>query len=449
MNAPHATTRLATPLDREAMEPFWLPFTPNRQFKANPRLFVGAEGMEYVTADGRRILDAMAGLWCVNAGHGQRKIVEAIKAQAEKLDFVSSFQMSHPAAFELAARIAEITPPGLDHVFFTNSGSESVDTALKIARAYHRARGEGSRIRFIGRAKAYHGMGWGGLSVSGIVRHRRDFGPLLPEVDHLPHTHSLARSAFSRGQPQWGAHLADELENLLQIHDPSTVAAVIVEPVTGSGGVLPPPVGYLERLREICSRHGILLIFDEVITGFGRLGAAFGAQAFGVTPDLITCAKGMTSGAVPMGGVIVSDAVHDALMGGPAGTIELFHGYTYSAHPLACAAALAALDVYRDLDLFQRARTIAPFWENTAHALKGAPHVIDIRNIGLLAAIDLKARDGAPGKRAAECADRCFNDGVLIRASGDTLLLSPPLIISEEQIELVFAAIKRALAAVD
>ena len=314
MNALDAATRFATPLDREAMESFWLPFTANRQFKANPRLFVAAEGMEYVTADGRRILDAMAGLWCVNAGHGQRKIVEAIKAQAEKLDFVSSFQMSHPAAFELAARIAEITPAGLDHVFFTNSGSESVDTALKIARAYHRARGEGSRIRFIGRAKAYHGMGWGGLSVSGIVRHRRDFGPLLPEVDHLPHTHSLEHAAFSRGQPQWGAHLADELENLLQIHDPSTVAAVIVEPVIGSGGVMPPPVGYLERLREICSRHGILLIFDEVITGFGRLGAAFGANAFGVTPDLITCAKGMTSGAVPMGGVIVSDAVHDALM---------------------------------------------------------------------------------------------------------------------------------------
>jgi beta-alanine--pyruvate transaminase len=357
--------------------------------------------------------------------------------------------MSHPAAFELAKRIAAIAPAGLDHVFFTGSGSESVDTALKIARAYHRARGEGGRIRFIGRAKAYHGMGWGGLSVSGIGRHRRDFGPLLPEVDHLPHTHDLEHAAFSRGQPQWGAQLADELDGMLQIHDPSTVAAVIVEPVTGSGGVLPPPVGYLEKLRAICDRHGILLIFDEVITGFGRIGAPFAATAFGVTPDIITCAKGMTSGAVPMGGVIVSDGVHGALMQGPANVIELFHGYTYSAHPLACAAALAALDVYAELDLFGRARTIAPIWEDAAHALKDAPHVIDIRNIGLLAAIDLKPRNGAPGARAAECAARCFDDGILIRASADTLVLSPPLIITTEQIDFVFATIRRALAPID
>ena len=439
----------ATPPSRETMDSFWLPFTPNRQFKSQPRLFVAAEGMHYVTQDGRRILDAMAGLWCVNAGHGQRRIVEAIQAQAATLDFVSSFQMSHPAAFELAERIAAIAPAGLDHVFFTGSGSESVDTALKIARAYHRARGEGGRISFIGRAKAYHGMGWGGLSVSGIGRHRRDFGPLLPEVDHLPHTHDLEHAAFSRGQPQWGAHLADELDRLLQIHDPSTVAAVIVEPVTGSGGVLPPPVGYLEKLRAICDRHGILLIFDEVITGFGRIGAPFAATAFGVTPDIITCAKGMTSGAVPMGGVVVSDRVHGALMQGPANVIELFHGYTYSAHPLACAAALAALDVYAELDLFGRARTIAPIWEDAAHALKDAPHVIDIRNIGLLAAIDLKPRNGAPGVRAAECAARCFDDGILIRASADTLVLSPPLIITTEQIDFVFATIRRALAPID
>jgi beta-alanine--pyruvate transaminase len=449
MNKPHKISGETASLDREAMESFWLPFTPNRQFKENPRLFVAAEGMHYQTPDGRRILDAMAGLWCVNAGHGQRAIVDAIKAQAERLDFVSSFQMSHPAAFELAGRIAEIAPTGLDHVFFTNSGSEAVDTALKIARAYHRARGEGSRIRFIGRAKAYHGMGWGGLSVSGLGRHRRDFGPLLPEVDHLPHTHDIKHSAFSRGQPQWGAHLADELTTLLQIHDPSTVAAVIVEPVTGSGGVFPPPVGYLERLRSICDRHGILLIFDEVITGFGRLGAAFGAEAFGVTPDLITCAKGMTNGAVPMGGVIASRSVYDALMAGPSNVIELFHGYTYSAHPLACAAALATLDVYRDLDLFARARRLAPLWEQTAHRLVGGRHVIDIRNIGLLAAIELKPREGAAGARGAACANRCFDDGILIRASGDTLLLSPPLIISEEQIEAVFATIERALTAVD
>jgi beta-alanine--pyruvate transaminase len=431
------------------MEAFWLPMTPNRAFKAKPRLFVAAEGMHYVEPDGRRILDGMAGLWCVNAGHGQKRIVEAIQTQAAKLDFVSSFQMSHPAAFELAKRIAEIAPEGLDHVFFTNSGSESVDTALKIARGYHRARGEASRIRFISRARAYHGMGWGGLSVSGIVRHRRDFGPVLPEVDHLPHTHDLEHAAFSRGQPQWGAHLADELTKLLQIHDPSTIAAVIIEPVTGSGGVLPPPVGYLERLRSICDQNGILLIFDEVITGFGRLGAAFGANAFGVTPDLITCAKGMTNATVPMGGVIVSGKIHDAMMCGPESAVELFHGYTYSAHPLACAAALATLDVYQDLDLFGRARNIAGVWEDAAHALKDCPHVVDIRNIGLLGAIDLRPRENAPGARGAECANRCYEDGIMIRGNGDTLLLSPPLIVTEEQIETIFSSVKKALHAIE
>jgi beta-alanine--pyruvate transaminase len=448
MPAAHAASS-NTPLTPEAMEAFWLPMTPNRAFKAKPRLFVAAEGMHYVERDGRRILDGMAGLWCVNAGHGQKRIVEAIQTQAAKLDFVSSFQMSHPAAFELAKRIAEIAPQGLDHVFFTNSGSESVDTALKIARGYHRARGEASRIRFISRARAYHGMGWGGLSVSGIMRHRRDFGPLLPEVDHLPHTHDPEHAAFSRGQPQWGAHLADELTKLLQLHDPSTVAAVIVEPVTGSGGVLPPPVGYLERLRSICDRHGILLIFDEVITGFGRLGAAFGANAFGVTPDLITCAKGMTNATVPMGGVIVSGKIHDTMMAGPESAIELFHGYTYSAHPLACAAALATIDVYQDLDLFGRAKKISFRWEAAAHALKDCPHVSDIRNIGLLGAIDLRPRDDAPGARGAECAERCYEDGIMIRASGDTLLLSPPLIVTEEQIETIFAAIRKALPAIE
>jgi beta-alanine--pyruvate transaminase len=437
------------PLSREAMEAFWLPFTPNRQFKTKPKLFVAAEGMHYVRPDGTRILDGMAGLWCVNAGHGQRHIVEAIQAQAAKLDFVSSFQMSHPLAFEVATRIAALAPDGLDHVFFTNSGSESVDTALKIARAYHRVRGQGSRIRFISRAKAYHGMGWGGLSVSGLSRHRRDFGPLLPEIDHLPHTHDLEHAAFSRGQPQWGAHLADELEKLVAIHDPSTIAAVIVEPVTGSGGVLPPPVGYLERLREICDRHGILLIFDEVITGFGRVGAAFAANAFGVTPDIITCAKGMTNGAVPMGGVIAHDRVYDAIVNGAPDAIELFHGYTYSAHPLACAAALATLDVYRDQNLFARAKEIAPLWEKAAHALKQAPHVTDIRNIGILAAIDLAPREGAAGARGSEAAARCYEDGILIRGSSDTLVLSPPLIVTEEQINQIFSTIRRALDAVD
>ena len=447
MHSPHAATT-NTPLTREAMEPFWMPMTPNRQFKSSPRLFTGAEGMHYTTQDGRQILDGMAGLWCVNAGHGQRRIVEAIQTQAAKLDFVSSFQMSHPAAFELAGRITEIAPDGLDHVFFTNSGSESVDTALKIARGYHRARGEASRIRFISRAKAYHGMGWGGLSVSGLSRHRRDFGPLLPEVDHLPHTHDPEHAAFSRGQPQWGAHFADELEKLLLIHDPSTIAAVIVEPVTGSGGVYPPPVGYLERLRKTCDQHGILLIFDEVITGFGRLGAPFASNALGVTPDLITCAKGMTNAAVPMGGVITSGKVYQALMNGPENTVELFHGYTYSAHPLACAAGLAALDVYQDLGLFDRAYRIAPVWEAAAHALRDAPYVTDIRNIGLLAAIDLKPRDGAPGGRGMECATRCYDDSILIRAAGDTLMISPPLIITEDQIEAIFSTIRRALQAI-
>ncbi|GLH79851.1 aspartate aminotransferase family protein [Bradyrhizobium sp. SSBR45G] len=446
MTAAPVTPAVPTLSDAQ-MDAFWMPFTPNRQFKSNPRLFVAAEGMHYVKSDGSRVLDAMAGLWCVNAGHGQTRIVEAIQAQAATLDFVSSFQMSHPAAFELAARIAAIAPEGLDHVFFTNSGSESVDTALKIARAYHRANGQGERIRFISRARAYHGMGWGGLSVSGLSRHRRDFGPLLPEIDHLPHTHDPDHAAFSRGQPHWGVHFADELEKLLALHDPATVAAVIIEPVTGSGGVLPPPVGYLERLREICDRYGILLIFDEVITGFGRIGAAFAANAFGVTPDIITCAKGMTNGAVPMGGVIAHRRIHAAMMSGPPG-IELFHGYTYSAHPLACAAALAALDVYNEQDLFGRAQRIAPLWEKAAHALRQAPHVIDIRNIGLLAAIDLKPRDGAPGTRGAEAASRCFDDGVLIRGSSDTLVLSPPLIVTEEQVETIFRTIRRALDAV-
>ncbi|TXL81587.1 aspartate aminotransferase family protein [Vineibacter terrae] len=431
--------------NQSEMESYWLPFTANRQFKANPRLFVGADGMYYTAADGQRILDGMAGLWCVNAGHNQRPIVEAIKHAAERLDYVSSFQMAHPLAFEAASRIASIAPAGMDHVFFANSGSEAVDTALKIARAYFRVKGEVGRTRFIGRAKGYHGMGWGGLSVAGIGRHRKDFGPLLPETDHLPHTLDLAHTAFSRGQPAWGAHLADELEALAQIHDPSSIAAVIIEPVTGSGGVLPPPQGYLERLRAICDRHGILLIFDEVITGFGRLGAPFAAQAFGVTPDLITCAKGMTNGAVPMGGVIAGDKVWNAFMAGPENMIELFHGYTYSGHPLACAASIATLDVYRDQDIFERAARTAPLWEAAAHALKGLPNVIDIRNIGLLAAIELAPRPDGGAVRAIEAANRCFDEGVLVRSAGDALVLSPPLVISDAEIERLFATIARVL----
>jgi beta-alanine--pyruvate transaminase len=416
-----------------------------RQFQSNPMMFVGAEGMHYTTADGRRVLDAMAGLWCVNAGHAQPRIVEAIREAAGRLDFVSSFKMSHPGAFELATRLTDIAPEGFDHVFFTNSGSEAVDSALKIARGYHRARGDAGRTKFIGRAKGYHGMGFGGLSVGGIGRHKRDFGPLLPDVAHLSLPYDRSSMGFSRGRPESGAHYADELESLLQIQDPSTVAAVIVEPVIGSGGVYPPPQQYLERLRSICTRHGILLIFDEVITGFGRLGTPFAAQALDVTPDIITCAKGMTNGAVPMGGVILRDFVFDAFMAGPPEVIELFHGYTYSGHPLACAAGLAALDVYQDQGLFERSAAIAPAWEAMLHSLRDEPHVADIRNIGLLGVVELASRAGEPGARGNLCAQTCYEDGVLVRASGDLIVLSPPLIIEGEQIEQTIDSIRRAV----
>jgi len=433
------------PLANDLGESFWLPFTAMRQFRSNPMMFVGAEGMHYVAADGRRILDAMAGLWCVNAGHAQPRIVEAIREAAGRLDFVSSFKMSHPGTFEFARRLAGIAPEGLDHVFFTNSGSEAVDTALKIARGYHRARGDAGRTKLIGRAKAYHGVGFGGLSVGGIGRHKRDFGPLLPDVCHLSLPYDSASMAFSRGRPSAGAHFADELETLLQVQDPSTVAALIVEPVIGSGGVYPPPVDYLERLRAICSRHGILLILDEIITGFGRLGRPFASQAFGITPDIITCAKGMTNGAVPMGGVLVSDKVFDAFMAGPPEAIELFHGYTYSGHPLACAAGLATLEVYEELGLFERAAAIAPLWEEALHRLKGEPHVIDIRTIGLLGVVEMAPRAGEPGARGSACAQSCYEDGVLVRASGDLIVLSPPLIIAEREIEQITDALRSAL----
>ena len=403
--------------------------------------------MHYFTHDGRRILDAIAGLWCVNAGHGQRSISEAIKAQVDRLDFVSSFQMSHPGAFELADRLAAIAPGDINRVFFCNSGSEAVDTALKIARAYHVVRGEGGRRRFISRVRGYHGVGWGGISVSGIGRHRCDFGPAL-EVDHLSLPYDPARSSFSRGQPESGADFADELIRLIQLHDPSTIAAVIVEPVTGSGGVFPPPRGYLDRLRAICDAHGILLIFDEVITGFGRLGKAFAADAFNVVPDIMTCAKGMTNGAVPMGATLVREEIFEAFMSRPEKQIELSHGYTYSAHPLACAAGLAALDVYRDQDLFARAAALAPDWERAIHALRGAPHVADIRNIGLLAAIDLESRPGEPGVRGAACGEACFERGILIRITGDTILLSPPFIISNEEIAMIAEEIRKVLGGI-
>jgi beta-alanine--pyruvate transaminase len=431
-----------------ALEPFWMPFTANRSFKGRPRLFTQAQGMYYRADDGRAILDGIAGLWCVNAGHAQLPIVTAIQTQAGQLDFVSSFTMSHPAAFELAGRLSDLAPADLDHVFFTNSGSEAVDTALKIARGYHIATGQVRRTRLIGRLKAYHGVGFGGISVGGIGRHKRDFGPLLPDVDHLALPYDPRVVAFSRGQPREGAHYADELSSLIALHGEDTIAAVIVEPVTGSGGVYPPPRGYLERLRELCTRHGILLIFDEVITGFGRVGRAFAADLFAVTPDMILCAKGMTNGAVPMGAVLVSSTVFKAFMDKPVEQIELPHGYTYSAHPLACAAALATLDVYRDQRLFERAAQLAPVWEDAVHGLKGARHVVDIRNIGLLAAIDLAPRDGAPGARGTALNQACFEAGFLIRNAGDTVLLSPPLVISETQIRQLIDAIQTGLSGV-
>ena len=427
------------------LDPYWMPFTANRQFKANPRLLVAAKDMHYTASDGRRILDGTAGLWCVNAGHCRREIVEAIGAQAGRMDYATAFQMGHPGAFELAARLQAVLPGDLDHVFFTNSGSESVDTALKIALAYHRMRGEGTRQRLIGRERGYHGVGFGGISVGGIANNRKFFGSLLSGVDHLPHTHSLEHAAFSRGQPQWGAHLADALERLVQLHDASTIAAVIVEPMAGSAGVLVPPLGYLERLREICDRHGLLLIFDEVITGFGRLGKSFAAEYFGILPDIMTVAKGLSNGAVPMGAVFVRKGIYEAFMEGSESPVELFHGYTYSGHALACAAALAALDIYRDEGLFERAADLGPYWEDAVHGLRDLPHVIDLRNIGLVAGIELEPRPEAPGERAFEVYLRCFEKGLLIRTTADIIALSPPLIVERSHIDEIFGILAEVL----
>jgi beta-alanine--pyruvate transaminase len=431
------------------LEAFWMPFTANRQFKAKPRLLTSASGMYYTSHDGRSILDGTAGLWCCNAGHAQPAIVSAVQQQVATLDFAPTFQMGHPLAFELASRLTTLLPEGFDHVFYTNSGSEAVDSALKIALAWHRVRGEGTRTRFIGRERGYHGVGFGGISVGGIVNNRKFFGPLMPGVDHLPHTHDLARNAYSRGQPEHGANLADELERIVALHDASTIAAVIVEPVAGSTGVLIPPKGYLERLRAICDKHGILLIFDEVITGFGRLGSAFGAQHFGVTPDLMTVAKGITSGVVPMGAVFAQKKIYDAFMNGPENAIELFHGYTYSGHPLACAAALATLDVYRDQDLFARAAELAPVWEEAMHSLKGVRHVIDIRNIGLIGAVELEPVPGKPTDRAFRAFLEAYEKGVLIRTTGDIIALSPPLIIEEKEIGRIVETLRDVLTHLD
>ncbi len=438
--------RNETGLTAADMESFWMPFTANRRFKQRPRLLSKAAGMYYESADGRRILDGVAGLWCCNAGHGHPRIVEAIGQSAAALDYAPTFQMGHPRAYELADRLAALAPGDLDHVFFTCSGSESVDTALKIALAYHRQRGEAGRTRLIGRERAYHGVGFGGISVGGIAANRKQFAALLPGCDHLRHTHDPVRNAFSRGLPAHGAELADDLERLVALHDASTIAAVIVEPVSGSTGVLPPPKGYLERLRAICDRHGILLIFDEVITAFGRLGGAFAAAVFGVVPDLITTAKGLTSGSVPMGAVLVRKGIYEAFMHGPEQSIELFHGYTYSAHPLAVAAGIATLDVYRDERLFERAAELALYFENAVHSLATAPHVVDIRNCGLMAGIELEPRPGQPTVRAMEVLQRCFEAGVLIRATGETLALSPPLIIAERDIDTLVGVIAEVLA---
>jgi beta-alanine--pyruvate transaminase len=426
---------------------YWMPFTANRQFKAAPRLLARAKGMHYFMADGREILDGTAGLWCVNAGHCREEIAAAIAAQAAELDYATAFQMGHPKAFELAARLAAMTPGDLDHVFFVNSGSEAVETALKIALAYHHARGETSRTRLIGRERGYHGVNFGGMSVGGIGNNRKQFGSGLAGVDHLRHTHNLAENAFSRGQPGWGAHLADDLLRLIALHDASTIAAVIVEPMAGSTGALVPPKGYLERLREICDAHGILLIFDEVITGFGRLGAGFAAERFDVLPDLMTTAKGLTNAAIPMGAVFARKGIFDAFMTGPETLVELFHGYTYSGHPMACAAALATLDVYETDDLFARAAGREARWEAAVHRLDDAANVIDVRNIGIVAGIEFAPRPGAPGARAYDVFLKCLEMGALTRQAGDVIALSPPLIISEEEIDRLVDIVAGAIAA--
>jgi len=435
----------ATRATTNNLEAFWMPFTANRQFKKAPRLLVAAEGMYYRSADGRKVLDGTSGLWCVNAGHGRPKIVEAVAHQVKELDYAPAFQMGHPKVFELAARLVTYMPPGIDHVFFTNSGSESVETALKIAVAYQRAIGQGTRTRLLGRERGYHGVNFGGISVGGIAGNRKQFGTLLAGVDHLRHTHDIAKNAFSRGLPKHGIELADDLERLVTLHDASTVAAVIVEPVAGSTGVLIPPKGYLEKLRATCDKHGILLIFDEVITGFGRLGTPFGLDYFGVTPDIVVTAKGVTNGTIPMGAVFVKKAIYDAFMTGPEHVIELFHGYTYSGNPVASAAGLATLDTYEEEGLLTRGAELASYWEDALHSLKGLPHVIDIRNLGLVGAIELDPIAGEPTKRAFTAFLQAFEKGVLIRTTGDIIALSPPLIIQKSEIDMLFDTLRGIL----
>jgi beta-alanine--pyruvate transaminase len=442
----HLSRRDAAPNDLDA---WWLPFTANRAFKKNPRMIAGAKDLHYITPDGRKILDGTAGLWCCNAGHGRAPIVEAIQKQAAELDFAPAFQFGHPKAFQLASRIAQLAPADLDHVFFANSGSEAVDTALKIAIAYWNVQGQGQKTRLIGRERGYHGVGFGGISVGGIVNNRKFFGGLLTGVDHLPHTYNRSEQAFSRGEPDWGAHLADELERIVTLHDASTIAAVIVEPMAGSTGVLPPPKGYLKRLREICDKYGILLIFDEVISGFGRLGYPFAAERYGVVPDMITFAKAVNSGTVPMGGVIARKGIHDAFMKGPEHVIELFHGYTYSGHPLAAAAGVATLDLYREEQLFERTRAREDKWIDAVMTLKGLPNVLDIRAVGLVAAIDLASKPDAFGQRAFEAMDKGFHEhDLMIRITGETIAVTPPLTITDEQVDELVDKLGRIIKSV-
>ena len=436
MNVQHKTNDLSA---------FWMPFTANQQFKKNPRIFVGADRMHYITDDGRRVLDGTSGLWCVNAGHCRPKIVEAIQKQAATLDFAGTFQMGHAKAFECASRLVNIAPKGFDHVFFTNSGSESVETALKMSLAYHRAKGNATKVRLIGRERGYHGVNFGGMSVGGIANNRKMFGALVSGVDHLRHTHDPARNAFTRGEPEHGAELADDLERLVALHDASTIAACIVEPVACSTGVLIPPKGYLKRLAAICAKHDILLIFDEVITAFGRLGTPFGANYVDVSSDIITTAKGVTNGVIPMGAVFVTSKIHDAFMTGPESMIDFFHGYTYSGHPMACAASIGTLDTYQEEGLLTRAADIAPYWEEQLHALKGLPHIIDIRNIGLIGAIEFAPDPAAPGKRAYDRFVKAFENNLLVRATGDIIAISPPLIISKSEIDQLFEILTNVL----
>ncbi|MEP7247328.1 MAG: aspartate aminotransferase family protein [Gammaproteobacteria bacterium] len=440
-----SVTADAVSLSRADLEAYWMPFTANRQFKAKPRMLGKASGMHYWTPDGREVLDAVAGLWCVNAGHGRREITEAVTHQLETMDFAPAFQMGHAPAFQFASALAKIAPEGLDHVFFTNSGSESVDTALKIALAYHRVRGDAARTKIISRERGYHGVNFGGTSIGGIVPNRKSWSAsLIPGVDYLPHTHDIKRNAFSRGEPEHGIALADELEKLVTFHDPATIAAVIIEPIAGSTGVLVPPKGYLTRIREICDKHGLLLIFDEVITGFGRTGSAFAAQEFGVTPDIITAAKGLTNGCIPMGCVIVSKDIYAAFMQGPDG-IEFFHGYTYTGHPAACAAGIATLGIYQREGLLTRAKSIARYWEDAAHSLNGAPYLIDIRNYGLIGALEFEPIPGKPGARAFDVFVKCFEKGVLVRQTGDIVALSPPLIVERNHIDQIFGTLSEVL----